>query len=314
MGSARERAKPRLSRRAVTLLAAVTLVLLAGCSSSSAPGPQSTATVPPPTSPAGTPSSGHKYISFTSYPGWIQASIPPDKFNFAPWTVINDFGLWPTPTGGIAVHDMGSLSYIPPAVAAAHRAGRKIIMAVGEQGAGPVFASAASPRYQAQLITSITNYVAKYHFDGVDIDWEENVPQNAASYVSLIKNLRATFVREFPHPLFLSADVDTGQIPPSIAAQIAPYVNTLNMETFQNNGVSSVAAYTSAGIPASKLLMGIGVANGYYDINEARVAAKVRYVEEHGLGGTILWQPGNLRSDWTDPRLIPLRQMVSIRG
>jgi Glycosyl hydrolases family 18 len=314
MGPARERRKSRLTRRAVTLLAAVTLLLLAACSSGTSKPPVK-ATVSAPSSSSSSPlPAGHKYISFTSYPGWIQSSIPPDKFNFAPWTIINDFGLWPTNIGGIAVGDMGSLSYIPPAVAAAHRAGRKIIMAVGEQGLGPVFASAASPRYQARLITNITNYVAKYHFDGVDIDWEENVPQNAASYVSLIKNLRATFNREFPHPLFLSADVDTGQIPPSIAAQIAPYVNTLNMETFQNNGVSSVIAYTNAGIPASKLLMGIGVANGYYDTSEATVAAKVRYVEQHGLGGTLLWQPGNLRSDWTDPRLIPLRQMVSIPG
>jgi len=205
---------------------------------------------------------------------------------------------------------MDSLSYIPPAVAAAHKAGKKIIMAVGEQGLGSVFASAASPRYQATLITSITNYLAKYGFDGVDVDWEEDVPQNEASYVSLIRNLRATFNREFPRPVFLSADVDVGQTPPNIAAQIAPYVNTINMETFQNNGVNSAVAYTRAGISASKLLMGIGVAPGYYDTSEARVATKVRYVEGHGLAGTLLWQPGNLKTDQTDPRLIPLRQMI----
>ena len=81
---------------------------------------------------------------------------------------------------------MDSLSYIPPAVEAAHKAGRKMIMAVGEQGLGSVFASAASPRYQATLITSITHDLAKYGFDGVDVDWEEDVPQNEASYVSLM--------------------------------------------------------------------------------------------------------------------------------
>ena len=65
--------------------------------------------------------------------------------------------------------------------------------------------------------------------------------------------------------------------------------------------MSSAVAYTRAGIPASKLLMGIGVAPGYYDTSEAHVAAKVRYVEEHGLAGTLLWQPGNLKTDQTDP-------------
>jgi hypothetical protein len=297
--------KAWLTRQACALLVAVALTLLAACSSG---GHQSQAHAGA-SSPAAARTPRH-YISFTSYPGWIQGSIPPGKFNYAPWTVISDFGLWPTATGALAVGDMGSLSKIPPVVAAAHRAGKKIIMAVGEQGLGPAFASAASPRYQPTLITNITNYIAKYGFDGVDIDWEEDVPQNAASYVSLIKNLRATFQREFPKPVFLSADVDTGQVPPGIAAQIAPYVDSLNMETFQDNGVSSAIAYTNAGIPASKLLMGIGVAGGYYDTGASRVAAKVRYVEAHGLGGTLFWQPGNLNTDWTDPRLIPLEQML----
>ncbi len=314
MGPVSRHRKAHLARRAGTLGAVVALLVLAGCGgqANAHNSPGTTA----PASPASTaPSiSGHRYISFTSYPGWIQTSIPPSKFNFAPWTIINDFGLWPTPTGGIAVGDMGSLSYIPPAVAAAHQAGRMIIMAVGEQGVGAKFVGAASPRYQARFITSITNYVAKYHFDGVDIDWEEDVPQNAANYVSLIKNLRGALNRGFPRHMFLSADVNTGQIPPSIAAQIAPYVDTLNLETFQNNGISSVAAYARAGIPASKMLLGIGVANGYYDINQARVAAKVNYVETHGLAGTLLWQPGNLRTQQTDPRLTPLLHMVGSSG
>jgi len=318
----REPRKAWLSRQAGALLVAVALTLLAACSSGShqpqaqaqrgASSPAATRT--PRQDISFTSYPRRQYISFTSYPGWIQGSIPPSKFNYAPWTVISDFGLWPTATGGIAVGDMGSLSKIPAVVAAAHRAGKKVIMAVGEQGLGPVFASAASPRYQPTLITTITNYVAKYDFDGVDIDWEEDVPQNEASYVSLIKNLRAMFRREFPNPVFLSADVNTGQVPPGIAAQIAPYVNSLNMQTFQNNGVSSAIAYTSAGIPASKLLMGIGVASGYYDTSESRVAAKVRYVEGHGLGGTLLWQPGNLHTDFTDRRLIPLEQMLHSSG
>ena len=77
--------------------------------------------------------------------------------------------------------------------------------------------------------------------------------------------------------------------------------------------MSSVAAYTQAGIPASKLLLGIGVSSGYYDSTRARVAAKVHYVENHGLKGTLLWQPGDLNTYRTDPRLIPLRQMVRSR-
>jgi hypothetical protein len=295
----------RGGRLAGAVAAVAALLLAAGCTSA--------AGVHGDPSPASSTPAGQTYVSFTSYPGWIQDTIPPARFNFSPWTVISDFGLWPTKSGTIAVGDMGSLANIPPAVAAAHRAGKTMIMAVGEQGLGPNFAAGANTRNRPRLIRSIITYVSRYKFDGVDIDWEEEVPQNEANYVALIKGVRAAINAAFPsRHMYLSADVNVGQIPPNIAVRVAPYVDSINLETFQDNGISSVAAYTQAGIPASKLLLGIGVAGGYYDTTVARVAAKVKYVETHRLKGTLLWQPGNLRSQRTDPRLAPLRQMVSI--
>lgn len=256
---------------------------------------------------------GSKYVSFTSYPGWIQASIPPSQFDYTPWTIVSDFGLWPTTTGGIAVGDLKSFSNIPPVVTDAHKAGRLIVMAVGEEGLGPAFAAGAKPQYRPRLVRNIVSDVSKYDFDGVDIDWEEDVPQNRADYVALVKGVRSALDAAFPtQHKYLSADVNVGQIPPDIAASISPYVDSINMETFKDDGLSSVAAYTQAGIPASKLLLGVGVSSGYYDVTEARVAAKVKYVEDHGLKGTLFWQPGALHTYRTDPRLIPLRQMVSI--
>jgi Glycosyl hydrolases family 18 len=320
-GAGRSAARGTPASRALAggaIAAGAALLMLAGCSSApaaSSGGPAghgATASAAPTVSPV---VPGHRYVSFTSYPGWIQGRIPPSQFNWAPWTVISDFGLWPAPQGGIAVGDMQSLAKIPPAVAAAHQAGKLMIMAVGEQGQGADFASAASPAHRAALISAIVAYVRKYHFDGVDIDWEEEVPAHQADYVALVSGVRSALGQAFPgQRRYLSADVDTGQIPPPIAARIAPYVDSLNVETFQDDGTASISAYLQAGIPASKLLVGIGVAPGYYDTTVARVAAKVRYVQQHGLGGTLLWQPGYLNTDQTDPRLAPLRQMVSVPG
>src|ERR1700733_14378289 len=77
------------------------------------------------------------------------------------------------------------------------------------------------------------------------------------------------------------------------------------METFHDDGVSSVAGSNPAGKPASKLLLGVGVTSGYYDSTEARVAAKVKYVEDHGLKGILFWQPGALPPNRTDPLASP---------
>jgi hypothetical protein len=310
-----ERPGRRLRRLACGLAVAAAVLLAAGCSGSSAPSAGTGTAGSAGAGTAGLSPGGHQYESFTSYPGWTQASIPPGKFNFAPYTVISDFGLDPTLAGGICVCDLDSLSNITAVVAAAHKAGKTVIMAIGEVNEGNYFASAAGPRYRAAFIRNIVSFVSRYGFDGVDVDWEEQVPQNQAHYIALVKGLRSALNAAFPgKTMYLSADVDVGEIPPDIAAQVAPYVNSLNMETFQDNGVSSAVSYTRAGIPASKLLLGIGVASNYYDTTEARVAAKVKYVEDHGLKGTLLWQPGYLNTYRTDPRLNPLLAMLSSSG
>ena len=97
MGLVRDRRKAQLSRQAGVLLVALALTLVAACSSDGhKPQAQDHASSPAAAHPP------RQYISFTSYPGWIQGSIPPSSFNYSPWTVISDFGLWPTTTGGIA--------------------------------------------------------------------------------------------------------------------------------------------------------------------------------------------------------------------
>ena len=203
------RSPQRPGRRACALLGAAALLALAGCAGPAAPGGTGKSAAPRAggAGPAGRIIAS-RYISFTSYPGRIQRQTPPAAFDFSPWKIISDFGLWPTRNGGIAAGDMQSLALIPPAVSAAHRAHRMMIMAVGEQGLGAAFAAGASPAHRQRLISTIIGDVTRYHFDGVDI----------------------------------------------------------------------------------------------------------AYAEQHGLRGTLLWQPGNLHGGHTDPRLIPLRQMVSIRG
>ena len=60
-----KRRKLAPGRRACALAAAIALLFAGGCSSTQSNSAQT----------------GRKYVSFTSYPGWIQASIPPGKFD-----------------------------------------------------------------------------------------------------------------------------------------------------------------------------------------------------------------------------------------
>lgn len=260
------------------------------------------------------PVSGGKYVSIAAYPGWIQNSITPDKLDYSPWTAIDDFGLWPSSTGEVATADMENLSYIAPAVSAAHKANKQILMCFGGEGAGPAFVAAAQPQYRTKLINNIVAAVKQYGFDGVDIDWEESVPANQANYIALVKELSTALNQAFPsNHKNLSIDVDNDQIPPSIATQLASSVDTVNIMSYWDDGLADFNGYVQAGVPANKLLIGLGVSSGYADSTAAKVAAKVDLVKSKGAKGTFLWQIGDLNTYKTDPRLDPLRQMVSIK-
>jgi SAM-dependent methyltransferase len=256
-------------------------------------------------------SPGYRYASIMEYPGWVQNHLAPNQIDYSPYTAIDHFGLWPTTTGGIAVGDMQSLSHLAPAVAAAHAHHRQIYMSVGEVRQGTDFAGAARPQYRQKFIDNIVSYVKKYNYDGVDIDWEEHVPDNQAEYITLLRGLRGALDQAFPgqHKV-LGCDVDTGQIPPVIAAQVASSVDYMAMMAYWDTGASSFKAYRKAGIPASKLVLGIGLSAEYYDTTEARVQAKVKLMKSDGMEGLLGWQIGDLHGTNSDPRLDPLRALV----
>ncbi len=73
--------------------------------------------------------------------------------------------------------------------AAAHAGGTHPIISLGGAGAGVGFAAAASPTNQKQLVSEIVAACAKWKYDGVDLDWEDNI--NLTDFQSLVLALRA---------------------------------------------------------------------------------------------------------------------------
>jgi hypothetical protein len=269
------------------------------------PTPAPTATPTPSPTPSPTPAPG-SHISEIYYPGWVQNNLAPSAIDYTPWTHIMHFGFDPTATGGIALADMQNASYPAAAVSAAHAAGKQIILCIGEQGVGAQFVGATSPGYINGFAANIVATMRQYGYDGVDIDWEEQVTQTP--YVSLLQTLRADLNAVRPG-VWLSIDVDTGQHPPATVAAANPYVTMVNDMTYWDSGITEQNAYIAAGIPASKLTLGIGFSAGYFDQTQSAVQTKVNAVAANGYAGTMAWFMGDLTSQ-SDPRLIPLRSEI----
>jgi len=237
------------------------------------------------------------------FPGWTQGSIPATAPDYSAWTQVSHFGCYPTNTGTVTFTDI-TAARRSATITAVHAAGRSCVLTIGSEGFGSQFvASTASARIDG-FVSAIWAACTDYGYDGVDIDWEESVTQ--APFVSLLSKLNAAR----PAGKQLSTAVDLGQHPVPIVAAAASSVDVVNVMTYWNDGVVDVSAYISGGVPASKIMLGIGLDPSYVDTTQAAVAAKVASAKSLGLRGVCAWSMDKLQSPSTDPRLVPLRSYV----
>jgi hypothetical protein len=251
------------------------------------------------------PAEGH--LSFGSFPGWVQDEMPPDSVDYGAWTHILHFGMYPTSSGEVAIADMQSAEFPPAAVAAAHAEGRKIILVIGGEGTGEDFVAATEPSLRPTFVQDIVATMQRYGYDGVSIDWEENVVED--QFTALVGDVRAELDKVGPRP-FLSVDVLSGLVEPRVVATVADSVDTVNLMSYWSNGHDELDAYLAAGIPAGKLVLGIGLSADYHDTSVESVQDKVDLVVERGLAGVEVWSFADLRDGWQDPRLEPLHDLA----
>lgn len=82
-----------------------------------------------------------------------------------------------------------------------HHPNLKLLLSVGGgSGSKPFPGIAADPTKRQTFATSIRAFVDRFHFDGVDIDWEHpTTPSDGANYTHLLDTLRTTL----PSPRYL---------------------------------------------------------------------------------------------------------------
>jgi hypothetical protein len=193
--------------------------------------------------------------------------------------------------------------YQATTIAAAHAAGLRCVLTIGGATFGSNFAASATS-FMSTFVTSIVSAMTTYGYDGLDIDWEEDVTQ--ALFTSLHQNVRAAM----PASGLLTTDVDMGQHTSAVVTAVAPYVSHINCLTYYDNGASTITYYTGAGIPPGQLTLGLGINQAdapEVDTTQAAVTTKCNYAIANNLGGVSAWEMGALTSPSTDGRLIPLR-------
>ena len=167
------------------------------------------------------------------YPGWQQGYLPPTEIDFGAITHLMHFSLVPNNDGSIDsfTHSL-SATNVTAAVAAAHGAGRQIVIVVGGAGTYDGFRGATSSANRAQFVANIVGFMNANGYDGIDIDWEPLGWGDATNYQALITELRAAIGAN--KLLTTALSVST---PAAVLTPVRDLFDQINLMTYDYSGV-----------------------------------------------------------------------------
>ncbi len=248
---------------------------------------------------------GRKWVN-GYYAGWFWETYPPEAVDMSTMTHFV-FGRYAPALGSLPGGRAGDLlegaggahaEVEDTLIAKAHAAGVKTVMMVGGDSDGPGFVAAtANATVRARFIRNILDKAEQKGYDGVDIDWEENLdtPATRAQALALLRELRAASEQR---PRYQAAPLEiswpgfwVNKNDPDITpwhAEVAAAVDCFNLMTYSMAGdwgwlswhhsplfgadtyhptsiESTVQAYLNAGVPRAKLGIGIGLYGAYYN-------------------------------------------------
>jgi chitinase len=176
------------------------------------------------------------------YPGY-DASLPPSKIDFTTITHVIQFSVVPESNGSIDITENGlSPSVCSNLVSAAHGAGRAAIICVGGANSENAFLASTTSQYLPVLVKNLTNLMATYGYDGVDLDWEPYYSTDTQQYTNLVTSLRSA-LNTFPsHKLITIAAPPYPSYGDSPTAEVMMYASVqseldqINIMTYDLSG------------------------------------------------------------------------------
>ncbi|KAF9452782.1 glycoside hydrolase family 18 protein [Macrolepiota fuliginosa MF-IS2] len=242
-------------------------------------------------------STSHSVISSAWFAGWHVADFPLDQVSWSKYTHMTYAFAITTPKPSVISLESSDQQLLPQFVATARKRGVKASLSIGGWTGSRYFSpSVGSTQNRTAFVTAVTDLVQQYSLDGIEFDWEYpglqgigcNVvnPDDTSNFLTFLKELRSTSTGQ---GLVLSAAVytkpfadTTGQPSAKLSefSQVLDYITIMNYDTKSTpssgagpdaplddscapsgsqfgSAKSSVSAWTSAGIPANQIVLGV---------------------------------------------------------
>ncbi len=187
-----------------------------------------------------------------------------------------------------------------PLISNAHAAGTRALAMLGGAGDGPGWVASADASVRTTFIKNILDKCVAKNYDGVDVDWEDSLgtPAQQAQLIAFLTELRAAAAQrpryQAPNEPFIITfpgyyvNVNTDLPVPAWKVTVASLVDQYNLMSYSmtwnccgwdtwfwaalkdagpthpTSIESSIQAYVDAGVPRSKLGIGLGLYSSGY--------------------------------------------------
>ena len=167
------------------------------------------------------------------YPGWKQEAMPPSAIDFGAVTHLIHFSLLPRADGTLDAEKHGlSIENSRAAIAAAHQAGRQVLVCVGGGGSIEGFRGALREANRARFVAALVKFALERGYDGIDLDMEPIEDADIAGYEALVLELRAAM--KAVNPKWLLAAATASQ--PAMFARLSQHFDQINVMTYDLSG------------------------------------------------------------------------------
>ncbi|KAI0939219.1 hypothetical protein AcV5_000700 [Taiwanofungus camphoratus] len=257
---------------------------------------QSSSSVQPAPSPVKEAGATPKPQVMAYYPDWAASTFPPEKIDYARFDWIDFAFAVPDQNFNLAWDgSKDAPDLLSRLVAAAHQGGKKVKLSVGGWTGSKFFSSAVSDSQNRQVLAgNILALYKQFQLDGIDIDWEYpgqdgndgNIgsSNDTSNFLSFLQLLRSTL----PPDSKITAAVQTVPFADengapmedvSAFAKVLDWVLVMNYDTWGSSptpgpnaplsdacrnatqrrasAAAALDAWTSAGFPASQLVLGV---------------------------------------------------------
>lgn len=174
------------------------------------------------------------------YPAGMRSILPADQVDFKVLTHLCHAFIVPNSDGTLQV---GENFLYPELIAAAHRAGRKVLVSLGGGGGGRAVEGfppvSASPELRKKFIANLIGFCRTNGYDGIDFDWE--YPRNTTerdNHALLVSELREAVDRLDP-PLLITMAIGArlGEQQTFVHAVLREKLDWFNVMTYDFHGL-----------------------------------------------------------------------------